>query len=99
MVQSNMDDARDFASVDVLVEHALADEVFSGAQLAVGNEGELRYLRAYGRTQRVPAPGAPVDDDTRFDIASLTKIVATTAVVMRLVDSGRLDLDAPVRPH
>jgi CubicO group peptidase (beta-lactamase class C family) len=93
-----MDDARDFASVDDLVEQAIRDEVFAGAQLAVGNEGELRYLRAYGRTQRVPVPGAPVDDATRFDVASLTKIVSTTAVVMRLVDSGRLDLDAPVRP-
>ncbi len=90
--------AFDSGSVDSLVEAAIRDQVFSGAQLAVGDAGETRYVHSYGRTQRVPSPGEPVGPATRFDVASLTKIVATTAVAMRLVEAGRLDLDAPILP-
>ena len=88
----------DLGAVDALLETALADGIGSGMQLAIGDAGTPRYLRAYGRTQRVPTPGEPVSASTRFDVASLTKIVATTAVALRLVEAGRLDLDAPVLP-
>jgi len=90
--------AFDFGPVDAIIEQAIRDQVFSGAQLAVGDAGESRYVHSYGRTQRVPTPGDPIGPDTRFDVASLTKIVATTAVALRLVEAGRLDLDAPVLP-
>jgi CubicO group peptidase (beta-lactamase class C family) len=90
--------AFDFRPADALLEAALADQVFSGAQLAVGEAGEPCYARSYGWTQREPTLGAAVAPDTRFDVASLTKIVATTAVTLRLVEAGRLDLDAPVVP-
>jgi CubicO group peptidase (beta-lactamase class C family) len=91
--------APDFSQVNALVEQALADRVFSAAQLAVGDGGEPRYLRAWGRTQfddAAAGAGVAVDHASRFDVASLTKIVATMAVAMRLVEAGRLDLDAPV---
>jgi len=92
----DMTRALDFSQADALVAQALADRVFSAAQLSVGDGGESRHLRAWGLTQHPPGPGQAVSEDTRFDVASLTKIVATTAVAMRLVEAGRLDLDAPV---
>ena len=68
---------------------------FPGAVLAVGRGGRLLALRGFGRLSS--APGAPaMPADAIFDLASLTKVVATTSAAMLLVDQGRLDLDAPV---
>ncbi|MEU8875975.1 serine hydrolase domain-containing protein [Streptomyces javensis] len=44
-------------------------------------------------------PGEPMTTRMLFDLASVTKVAATTAVIMRLVSAGRLDLDAPVSHH
>jgi CubicO group peptidase (beta-lactamase class C family) len=49
----------------------------------------------FGRLTYEP-DGAAVRADTLYDLASLTKVVATTPAVMVLVDEGRLDIDAPV---
>jgi CubicO group peptidase (beta-lactamase class C family) len=84
------------AEVDRIVEAAIADRAFPGAVLAVGRHGSLVRFRAFGR--HTWAPDAPaMSTDTIFDLASLTKVVATTTVAMTLVDEGKLDLDAPVR--
>jgi CubicO group peptidase (beta-lactamase class C family) len=82
--------------VDGIVEAAIADRAFPGAVLAIGRRGSLVRFRAFGR--QTYDPGAPaMTTDTIFDLASLTKVVATTTVAMGLVDEGKLDLDAPVR--
>jgi CubicO group peptidase (beta-lactamase class C family) len=84
-----------FAEVDRIVEAAIADQAFPGAVVAVGHRGELVHLAAFGRqTYAVDAPA--VEIGTIFDLASLTKVVATTTAAMILVDEGKLDLDAPV---
>jgi CubicO group peptidase (beta-lactamase class C family) len=63
--------------------------------LAVGHRGALVHLHAFGRlTYDADAP--PVTADTLYDLASLTKVVATTTMAMILVDEGKLDLDRPV---
>ncbi|HEV2146031.1 MAG TPA: serine hydrolase, partial [Longimicrobiaceae bacterium] len=68
-----------------------------GAALAVGRRGGLVRLRGYGRTG---GGGGAVDaTETLYDVASLTKVAATTAAVMALADEGRLRLDAPVRRY
>jgi beta-N-acetylhexosaminidase len=87
-----------FAEVDRIVEAAIADGAFPGAVVAVGHRGKLVHLEAYGRQTYAPdAP--PIETNTLFDIASLTKVVATTTAAMILVDEGRLDLDAPVQQY
>ena len=48
-------------------------------------------VTSYGR--------APVTEDTRYDLASLTKVVATLPAILRLASDGELDLDAPIRRH
>jgi len=82
--------------VDRIVEAAVADHAFPGAVLAVGRNGSLVRLRAFGRLTYEPG-APPVDTEILYDLASLTKVIVTTTVAMTLVDEGRLDLDAPVR--
>ncbi len=84
-----------FSAVNRAVLHGLAEGAAPGAAVAVGRHGRLALSHASGRTDRI-AGAALVTDSTIFDLASLTKVVATTTAVMLLVDDGRLDLDAPV---
>jgi beta-N-acetylhexosaminidase len=84
--------------VDSLLRKAVADSVFPGAALAVGRRGGVVRLRGYGRLAR-EADAPEVSAETMYDIASLSKVVGTTAAVMALVDDGRLELDAPVQRY
>ncbi|HEX2202559.1 MAG TPA: serine hydrolase domain-containing protein, partial [Longimicrobium sp.] len=87
--------ADSLARIDRAVRAALDAGVFTGAVVAVGRRGKLVKLTGYGRTG-----GVPVDPATTvFDIASLTKVVGTTAAVMALVEDGTVRLDAPVRRY
>jgi len=81
--------------LDSIVEQALLEGAGSGAAVAVARYGRLVHQKGYGRTQTGPA-GAPVTDSTLFDLASLTKVVATTTAAMILEEEGRLQLDRPV---
>jgi CubicO group peptidase (beta-lactamase class C family) len=69
---------------------------FPGAALVVGRRGETVLESGYGSLAWGEG-SAPVDPDaTVYDLASLTKVIATTAAVMILFEDGRIDLDAPV---
>ncbi|MDP9348729.1 MAG: beta-lactamase family protein, partial [Gemmatimonadota bacterium] len=74
-------------------------EAFPGAALAVGSRGLVQTVAAFGRTQWEESAPPVHPDSTLYDLASLTKVVATTAAVMALVDDGLLELDAPVRQY
>ncbi|MGW2341711.1 serine hydrolase domain-containing protein [Streptomyces sp. NPDC001661] len=73
----------------------------AGVCLGVATPATGTVLAAAGWARRPdgPVPGEPMTTGTVFDLASVTKVAATTAVVMRLVAAGRLDLDAPVVPY
>lgn len=86
--------ANPFAEADTVVSSAVG-QAFPGAVLAVGRGGPLAHLRAFGALSYEPG-APPVATDTIYDLASLTKVVVTTTLAMRLVDEGSLDLDAPV---
>ena len=89
-------DQRLFAEVDRLLEDFRERGAFPGGVLAVGHRGALVHLHPFGRlTYEADAP--PVAADTLYDLASLTKVVATTTMAMILVDEGKLDLDRPVQ--
>lgn len=87
------------ARIDSLLRAAVSTGVAPGAAVAVGRRGRLVHLRGYGRidTDSASAPVHP--DSTLFDLASLTKVVATTTAAMILEDEGRLDLDRPINEH
>jgi CubicO group peptidase (beta-lactamase class C family) len=91
--------ARDLnARLDSIVGVGIAEGAAPGVALAVGRWGRLVHMRAYGRID--VAPDAPaVTDSTLFDMASLTKVVATTTAAMILEDEGKLNLDAPVHSY
>jgi beta-glucosidase-like glycosyl hydrolase/CubicO group peptidase (beta-lactamase class C family) len=82
-------------AVDRVVEEFVQQRAFPGAVLAVGKDGALVHLKAFGR-QSYEKDAPPVATDTLYDLASLTKVVATTTMTMMLVDSGRLDIAKPV---
>jgi CubicO group peptidase (beta-lactamase class C family) len=88
--------AFDAATFDPIVRDGIRLGAFPGAVLAVGTADSVRYIRGYGRLTWSPT-SAPADPDhTLYDLASVTKVVATTTAVMLLVDRGRLQLDTPV---
>jgi beta-N-acetylhexosaminidase len=84
------------AEVDRIVERFVASKAFPGAVLAIGRQGKLAHLKAYGHLSYAEG-AATTTPDTIYDVASLTKVVVTTTLAMAMVDEGRLDLDAPVQ--
>jgi CubicO group peptidase (beta-lactamase class C family) len=84
-----------FAAADRVVERAIAARAFPGAVLAAGRSGPPIHQRAFGRLT-YDAGSPRVAPDTIYDLASLTKVVATTTAAMLLVESGKLDLRQPV---
>jgi len=66
-----------------------------GAVVLVGNRTEILYRQAFGQRALEPEP-LPMIAETRFDLASLTKVIATTTAVMQLVEHRKLRLDNPV---
>ncbi len=89
------DQQRRFARAFALLRHAIAARAFPGCSLAVAHRGELVASIGFGRFTYEPQ-SPEVTAGTMFDIASLTKIVATTAMAMVLYQRGLLDLDLPV---
>lgn len=90
--------AYNFRPLEAVVEHAISDTVFPGASLAVLYKGKVVFHRAFGRMTYSPK-SAPVDTTTIYDLASLTKAVATTSIVMQLVERDSLSLGAPVATY
>jgi CubicO group peptidase (beta-lactamase class C family) len=81
---------------DSIVQNEVRRQGFPGAALAIGVRDTVLAEVGYGRT-RWGRLAPPVDPDrTMYDLASLTKVVATTTAVMLLVDDGRMKLDDPV---
>jgi CubicO group peptidase (beta-lactamase class C family) len=83
------------ATVRQVMEEGVASQVFPGGVVAVGHEGRLVALEPAGRfTYQENAPA--VEAGTIYDLASLTKVVATTTAAMILYERNLLLLDAPV---
>lgn len=78
-------------TVEDLMEKAVDEGVFPGSVLLVANKGEVAFLEAFGQARL--SPKRAMTKDTVFDLASLTKPLATTVSVMLLVQQGRLSLD------
>jgi CubicO group peptidase (beta-lactamase class C family) len=87
-----------FEAARQILERAVSDAAFPAAVVEVGDSSQPLWREAFGRLGF--DEGTPLTrDDTIFDLASLTKVVATTALVMRQVEHGTLGLDDPVARH
>jgi uncharacterized protein YbbC (DUF1343 family)/CubicO group peptidase (beta-lactamase class C family) len=80
------------------VEQAIEAGKAPGAVVLVGHQGQVAYLRAFGYRALVPQK-LPMTETTVFDLASLTKVVATTTAVMQLVEQGKIRLEQPVADY
>lgn len=99
--------AADFATVSKLINNAIAANRLPGAVVVIGHGGTIAFHQAYGARKLagepgldgLPAPAEPMTEDTIFDLASLTKILATTTAVMQLYEQGRVAFDDPVQQY
>ncbi|MGH9803930.1 MAG: glycoside hydrolase family 3 N-terminal domain-containing protein [Candidatus Acidiferrales bacterium] len=87
-------DAARFEPIAALLRQAVGEGVAPGGVVAVGYRGRLAMLEAEGRLRYDDDAG--VQPDTLYDLASLTKVVATTTAAMMLYERGQLSLDTPV---
>jgi len=82
--------------LDKIVKTAIEEAAAPGVAIAVGRNGHIAYMKGYGYIDW-NQPGSPaVDTNTLYDLASLTKVIATTTVAMILEEAGQLDLNRTV---
>ncbi len=80
--------------IDVLMRQAIEEKAFPGGVLLVAQEGEVVFIKAYGT--RTYTDSTPITLDTLFDLASLTKVVATSAIIEKLCEEGKIKKDDPL---
>ena len=85
----------DFSALDSILQTVVERDEIPGAVLLVEHSGKIVYEKAIGMRAVMPSREA-MTTDTIFDIASLTKVIATAPSVMKLVEEGKLRLDDPV---
>ena len=89
---------KQFSSIPSLVNQAISDGQTPGAVVAVANADEVLYANAFGYRQTQPVQEA-MTLDTVFDLASITKPVATATSIMVLIDQGKVDPNATVTTY
>ena len=86
---------------------AIAEQRLPGGVVVIGHGGRIVFHQAYGSRKLAgeqgldgsPAPAEPMTEDTIFDIASLTKCLATATAVMQLYEQGEIQFDDPVQKY
>jgi CubicO group peptidase (beta-lactamase class C family) len=97
----------EFATVSKLMNDAIAEQRLPGAVVVIGHGGRIVFYQAYGSRKLAgepgldgsPAPAEPMTEDTIFDLASLTKCLATATAVMQLYEQGKVAFDDPVQKY
>ena len=93
--QTNFGGAR---AADEQISNAVQTGLIPGAVLLIGHDGQVVYRKAYGQRSLVPRR-EPMTEDTIFDAASLTKVIATTSSVMKLFEQGKIRINDPVTKY
>src|SRR5205823_13238976 len=89
----------DPATFDPLVLEGIRQGAYAGAALVVARRDTVVFAKGYGRLTWSAASRAVDPESTLYDLASLTKVIATTPALMLLVERGRVRLDAPVATY
>ncbi len=97
----------DFAKVSKLINDAIAADKLPGAVAVIGHGGKIAFHQAYGSRKLagepgldgLPAAAEPMTEDTIFDLASLTKSLATATAVMQLYEQGNVRFDDPAQQY
>ena len=99
ILKSQIGDSELSKKLNALIEDGLKGELFPGAVLLVAQNGKIRQKKAYGYAQKYSFGPIELEKPVAmslehlFDIASMTKVFATTFGIMLLVDRGELKLD------
>ncbi|OBJ23361.1 serine hydrolase domain-containing protein [Mycobacterium colombiense] len=99
--------APEFATISKLMNDAIAAGGLPGGVVMVGHDGKVVFHQAYGSRKLAgepgldgsPAPAEPMTEDTIFDMASLTKCLATAVAIMQLYEQGKVAFDDPVQKY
>lgn len=86
-----------FDKVDSIAELGIRKKAYPGAQVLVAKSGKVIYNNAFG--YHTYENETPVLTDDIYDLASITKVAATTISLMKLQDMGKFDLDAPMKKY
>ncbi len=84
--------------IDSIVSAAVDSSMIPGAVVCVVEGNSMAYMKAFGYRQVWPDT-LPMTENTQFDLASLSKVVGTGMSVMRLIDEGKVDLEAPMSTY
>ena len=87
-----------FADIGTIMQQAVDNGTIPGGVVLIGHNGRVVYRRAFGSRSLEPTRER-MTLDTIFDLASLTKCIATTTAVMQLVEKGLVRLDDPVAAY
>ena len=87
-----------FANIDAIMNAAVARGTIPGGVVLIGHNGKVVYRKAYGMRSLEPVREV-MTVDTIFDLASLTKCIATTTSVMKLVQEGKVRLNEPAAAY
>jgi uncharacterized protein YbbC (DUF1343 family)/CubicO group peptidase (beta-lactamase class C family) len=85
-------------AIDDIMEKAVADGYIPGGVVLIGHNGKVVYRKAFGSRSLEPTR-EPMTVDTIFDLASLTKCIATTTSMMKLIEDGRVRLNDTVAAY
>ena len=96
-IQAGFSAAR-LARLDSIMNFWIGDSAFPGAELLVAKDGKIVFNKAFGTYDYSPY-SRRVTLRTMYDLASLTKVIATTFAAMKLYDEGKLDIHAPVAKY
>lgn len=88
--------AERMGEIDRVVQRGITAGGYPGASVVVGRKGYAVWSRGFGTLDWRPGSKAVSAEETVYDLASLTKVVATTTSIMILFDEGKVALDAPV---
>jgi SSS family transporter len=98
--------AADFTPITSLINDAIAAHKLPGAVVLIGHNDKVVFHHAYGSRKMAGESGIngetapePMTEDTVFDMASLTKCLATATAIMQLYEAGKLQLDDPVAKY
>jgi CubicO group peptidase (beta-lactamase class C family) len=80
------------------IQAAIDEGHTPGAVICVGTEEKILFIKAFGKRREIPSP-QPMEVDTIFDLASVTKVAATAPAICLLWQQGKLDIHAPVKRY
>lgn len=90
-VKMNADTLR---RIEEVVQEGIQKRAFPGAVVLVAKKGQIIYHEAFGH--QTYSKRTPIRKESIFDLASITKVAASTLAVMKLEEEGKIDLDAPI---